>query len=435
MAEITEYVQSTIVIKDASPGIPNFGALLQLANSDDGDAGLHLINATPSGIGAWVDTYGGSTEDIGYKMLATIVAQDRHVPEVLWYNGKSVLTDSVTITPVGPFDEGKVYSITVNGTKLSATCDDASSATEIATALHTLADALTNVTSTDNTGSFTLTGAAAGDLIYLSAYSSKKFSVAVGDSSAGDASDQLAAAASENPDFYGILLDVKDDTSIADAAAWAETNKKMLVVRVQDSEALAGTGVLETLFNAKYHRTAVCFSEDDNARFDAALLGRFLSTTPGASDPQFKVAAGVTPSDLSASQFSALKAKNGISYTRTLGAPFADNGVAVSGRPLALTRNIDWLNARLEQLTLTVFLNQEITPLNSVGITLIENAIRQGLSEAETRGIVEPGWVVIAPSASDITADLKAAGLFPTFKWSAISIVAGRKAIIEGEVS
>lgn len=435
MAEITEYVQSTIVIKDASPGIPNFGALLLLANSDDGDAGLHLISATPAGIGAWVDTYGGDTNDIGYKMLDTIVAQDRHVPEALWYNGKSALTDSVVITPLGPFIEGKPYTITVNGSKLSYTCDAGDAAADVATALHTAANALTDVASTDGTGSFTLAGATAGDLVYLSAYSSKNFSVAVGDSSAGDASDQLAAAAAANPDFYGVLLDVKDATSIADAAAWAETNKKLLVVRVQDSAALGGTGVLDTLFQAGYHRTAVCFSEDDNARFDAALLGRFLSTTPGASDPQFKAAAKVTPSDLSASQFAALKAKNGISYTRTLGVAFADNGVAVSGRPLALTRNVDWLNARLEQLALTVFLNQEITPLNSTGITLIENAIRQGLSEAEVRGIVEPGWTVIAPSAADITADLKAQGLFPTFQWSAISIVAGRKAIIEGQVS
>ena len=434
MAEITEYVQSTIVIKDASPGIPNFGALLLLANSDDGDAGLKLISATPSGIDAWTEDYGGSVNDIGYKMLSTIVAQDRHVPEVLWYNGKSALTDLVTITPIGQFREGEEYTITVNGSKLTAVCGVAATAADVATEIHTLADALAGVSSVDNTGSFTLSGATAADLVYLSAYSARRFAVTVGDSSAGDASEQLAAAADSNPDFYGILLDVKDATSIADAAAWAETNKKLLVVRVQDAQALSGSGVLDTLFQAGYHRTAVCYSEDDSARFDAALLGRFLSTAPGASDPQFKGAAGVTPSDLSASQFAAVKAKNGITYTRTLGVPFSDGGRAVSGRPLAVTRNVDFLNARLEQLALGVFLNQEITPLSGLGITLLETAIRQGLQEAVDAGILS-SFDLIVPSEADITQDLKNAGLFPAFKWSGVSVVAGRKVIIEGTIS
>lgn len=432
MAEITEYVDLTVVINTAAPGIPNFGALGLLANSESADAGLFTLAATPAGIAAYVSTYSGETDDIGYKMLSTIVAQTPHVDKVQFFNTQSAVTDSETITPIGPFDEGKVYSLTVNGTSISHVCSATADATEVATALHTAANALTGVDSTDNVGSFTLDGTTADDNVFLDNVDSRLFTIAVGDSSAGDLSDLADSAVGQGADFYGLLVDVQDDTSLVDIAAWAETNKKLVFLRTKDVDVLTGAGVLDTLFSAGYHRTALFFSTDDDNRLDAASISRFLATDVGQSDVQFKFHPGVTFDKLSQSQFDAIKAKNGITYTDTSGVVFTDNGVAVSGRPLALTRNVDWLDARIKQAVLTELVNSEIVIMSSEGINQIENAIREVMLEAERKSVILPGWEVVAPKLSEISTTNQNNGIMTGFSFSATTAKGTRKVEISG---
>ncbi len=432
MAEITEYVPMTITVNTASPGAPNFGALALFANSETADAGLATLAATPAGILAYVSSLSGETDDIGYKKLSTIVAQSPHVDEVQFFNTKNALTDAVTLTPVGPFTEGKVYSHAINGTVIEATCGAASTATTISTALHTLADALTGVTSVDNTGSYTLSGATADDNVFLDNVDFEQFTVDVGDSSAGDFSDLLDAGVNAGADFYGLIVDVKDDTSIADIAAWAETNKKLAFLRTNDKDAATGAGVLATLQAAGYHRTALIVSGDDDNPLDAAIAGRFLATDPGKSDVQFKNHPSVTVDNFSVSQFNAIKAKNGITYTSTKGVSFTDNGVAVSGRPLALTRNIDWFEARMQQAVLTELVNSEIVLISSEGIAQMEKVIRGVMAEAERKSVILPGWTVTAPKLSEISTTDQNNGFMSGFTFSAVAAKGTRKVGIDG---
>src|SRR5688572_20441196 len=151
MSAATDFIDLQISINDASPSAPNFGALALFGYSSPGSSGWHTYTANPSGILGYLADSGIAT-DAAYKMIQAMVAQTPHVNQIKWYNTKSVPTSSVRITPLGAITPGKVYKLTVNGVVCSVTADSSADATEIATALHALVNAVPGVTSTDGTG-------------------------------------------------------------------------------------------------------------------------------------------------------------------------------------------------------------------------------------------------------------------------------------------
>lgn len=430
MAEASRYVSLTISIQDAAFASPSFGALLVLGNSPTGDAGMHSIAATPAGLTAYVDDLSGAVTDAVYKSLSAVIAQTPHTSELKWYNSKITNTASIEYTPIGPFTEGKAYSITVSGTKCSYTVQAADTATEVATALHTLIDALTGVSSTDNTGSFTLVNADGYTDVLDDAWSPKQFTVVDSSTTSSVITDALDAALADDPDFYGVVLDIKDATNIAAAASWCETNGKQPLFRSRETDNLSGNGVGKTLYDAGYHYSTVVFQEDSDNPAEAALHGRQLALTPGTSDYQFKRLAGPTVSTLSDSQINGASGINVMTYTRTRGVAMTDNGLAASGRPIALTRNVDWLENEILVNILNEFGNNEIVTLDSEGIAKMEKAIRAAMQEGQDIGVLQPGWTVTAPTT--ISQTDKNAGLMAGFSFNGVTRVGTRKVEIQG---
>jgi hypothetical protein len=268
----------------------------------------------------------------------------------------------------------------------------------------------------------------------LQRFSPKQWGIVTGSTNDGDLSDaaDLSVGINEELGFYGLLVDVEDATAIADLAPWVETNKRIAIFRTKASNVLTGSGVLDTLFQAGYHRSAIFFSEDDIGRADAALMGRQLQLAPGASDFQFKQLSGVFASVMTDSQSNALKAKNGNSFQSVRGVRFSQNGLAASGRPLAITRNIDWFESRMLTETLRVFLDNEIVLVSNTGIGLFEKAIRAVMDEAQTAQVILPGWTVRAPRLGDISQANKLAGFLSGFSYEAVAGRAARQVGITG---
>lgn len=414
MAEVTDYVKVTLILSDASPGIPNFGAMLVLASSADADAGAMQFSATPAGVKAYLTDHGGKAGDPAAVLMDSIVSQTPHVDKINVYNPKHTTALDYSITPVGAFNEGDKYSLDINGTTITATCDADSSAAEIATALVALVDALPGVNATDDTGAFTLTQSGTEPL-RLHGVDYSRFEVSVKSVVTGSVSDALNAAVLAEVDFYGFVMDHEDDVSIAAAAAWAEANRKICILRTKDADSVAGNGVLDTLFSAGYHRTVLAVSTSDAARLDAASLGQFLSTQPGAWDLQFKQHPPIVADKFTTAQISAIKDKNGMPYTRTSGVAFTDNGVAVSGRSLYVTRNVDWLQARFEQEVLTVLLENPVINIDLPGIAKFEAAYGRVLAEAERKNVILPGWTLTPPELDEISTADKNNGVIPGF--------------------
>lgn len=432
MADISDFISLTITINDASPSLPNFGSLLLAAYSNPGSAGMHTYSATPAGIAQYL-TDGGLATDNAYHMLRAIVAQTPHVDKIKWYNTKSVPTTSIRVTPAGPFPDGKVFTLSIDGTVCSYTCTGGTgTAITVAAGLHALANVIPGVTSVSSSGYFTLAASGVYNYVALDAYNPSNLTIAASNTHTVAINTALDAALLLDSDFYGVLTDMDDDTNLAALASWTETNKKLCLVRTKQAVALAGTGLIATLYAAGYHRTGLVYSEDDNTRADAALLGRQLALDPGKSDFQFKNLAGVTVSTLTAGQTAAVKEKNGITYERTSGVAFTTNGTAISGRPLAVTRNLDWLTARMLQLILAAQLNNEIILIDTDGISIFESAIRATLEEAEKARVILAGWKVVAPALASLAAVDTNAGLIKGFTFTAVSGKAARKIQING---
>ena len=435
MAETTDYVDLTITINDTALSEPNFGSLLVAGNSPNGDPGLHTLAATPSGASAYVSELGGDPTDRPYAMIQTIVSQTPHVNEVLWFNTKSDSATVLTVEPLGPVTPGKKWTINVNGVVCEHVAQAGDDLDDVSLSLSGQVDAVTGASSTNTPSNgpdaATFTIEEDGAPVYLEPVKTANLRITVAQTT-DTAANLLLAQAAELGDFYGVVIDVENATDIAAAAAWVEANRKLAVFRVKDASVLAGGGVLETLEAANYHRSALLFSGDDNTRADAALMGRQLAFDPGQSGFGFRQLAGVTFDELTPGQISAIKAKNGITYTRTRGVSFTDNDCAVSGRPLALTRNIDWLEARIVTNVLSAFINNEIVIIDLDGIATFEAALRSALDEAERARVILPGWTVRSPKLEEMNSNDINAGIISAYQFEAVAARGAKKIVIRG---
>lgn len=431
MANIANFVEVSISIQDLAPSIPNFGTILILAASAIPQDQVYVYDANPDGLAAYVAD-GGATTDPGYKALAAIAGMSPHVPTVKFFSrGAAATTDTYTLLPINVI-EGRTYSVTINGTEVSYTAVALDTATEVGAALEPLIEAIDGVSSTVSSGTITITATGQED-VYFEGVDPFLFTFNETTADSGADTDLTAAAALDN-DFYGVWIDSHGDADIADVAAYCEANKKIFLAQTFDVTSLAGNGVLETLYDAGYHRTGLLVAGDYDTPPSAALMGREFATDPGASSFAFKNLPGVTVDALSATHVNNVKGKNGITYTRTSGVSFTSSGKAVSGRQLHVTRNIDWLQARIEQGILTEFVNSEIVEMSDKGIAQMEKSLRSTLSEAERMHVILPGWTVTAPKKADLASADVNAGILRGLKFQAEAAKAAEKVIISGTI-
>src|SRR5690606_40270987 len=151
---------------------------------------------------------------------------------------------------------------------------------DVAAALDTLIEAVAGAASSVSTATLTVT-AEGEEGLYLDQVAPSRFTL-LGTTADSSIDDDLAAAAALDNDWYGLLIDSQGDTDIADAAAYAQANRKLFLGQTFDADSLAGNGVLATLFTAAYSRTGLLVAGDTDNKPSAALLGRQFAHPPGA---------------------------------------------------------------------------------------------------------------------------------------------------------
>ncbi len=85
---------------------------------------------------------------------------------------------------------------------------------------------------------------------------------------------------------------------------------------------------------------------------------------------------------------------------------------------------------------LEVLAANDKVPLNDIGITLFESAVRASLQRSMALGIFnkrKPN--VTVPKATDISSGNKAARILPDIKWSEVLANATHKVIVNGTVT
>lgn len=441
MVDVANVVTVSLTIQDATPAVSNFGALAIFA----GDG--------PLGAGTWQGTYDANTSGLAamvtdgflitggaYLKAAAICAQNPRTAQFKVYKRAVPNTHSLvlTITKTTPgFKQQFELGYGGQFTAVSYTNGGAETVTTIATAVELLTEAISGISSVSAVGVITLTTEApapAGARITLRNIT--RF-ITVDDPSAdaGIATD-LANAAAEDPDFFAFVIDGYGGTEIAAAGAWALSNTRMFIGLSPDSDIVAAgsSDVASILKAASNNFAAVLFSRDMGGMADAALLGRQLSRDPGSSSFHLKELPGVTADNLTAGEFAFARGKNAITYVNTKGLNRTYDGKAASGRFLDITHGSEWLKARIAERCFAVAANVEKIDYTDSGIAQYESEIRAQLSEAESKGLLAPGWTVTVPKASTVSSANKALRKLQDIKFNGVLTGAIHQAVIDGTV-
>ncbi len=429
---ISDTVSVTVSVQDSAPSVADFGTPLILAYHTH-FIGVRTYAADPSGLASMV-TDGFTANDPAYLKAAAICSQNPHCDKFKVANRAAANVQTFTLTPKY-YATGKKISVDVTcggvTTTITRNCGGVSVNAE-ATALQALIDPLAGVTAVDSTGLVTCTATVPAVRVYLRNVVGLDFADTSAD--AGIATDLANAAAADN-DWFGLLIDSEAPTEIALAAAYALANEKLFgALSPGAAEFGSATGVAHTLSGLTNHNAYVVATRDMLGCAEAALMGRQFSRTPGSDTWAHKQLSGAVADGLTGTEFSNARANHAITYVND-GISHTYDGFACSGRYLDVTRGIAWLRANIRIAVLIALVNVEKIAFTNSGAAVLEAAMAGVLSQAESNGLIAPGWSTSRPDVSTISAINKTNRIFPDMKFKGVLQGAIQKVVIDGTLT
>lgn len=240
----------------------------------------------------------------------------------------------------------------------------------------------------------------------------------------------LAAVQAENDDWY--LFTICPDTpatptaEFLEAAAWTETQKKVLFLQTTDGNTLSTVATTDIGYQLKalsYDRTATCYHAVAKLIEQAAAswLGEGAPFEPGSSTWAYKTLAGVTADKLTTAQKSAAAGKNVNTYTTIAGASITEKGVVASGEYIDIIIGIDWIEARVQEAVFGALVNQRKLAFDDGGIQAERGLVKSVMDEAGRKGILQGDSIdVTAPKYKDVPSADRIARHLPDVKASAL---------------
>lgn len=339
------------------------------------------------------------------------------------------------------------YQIRVKGegvteTLASYTSDADATDAEIATGLVAALNAVVgnNYIAAGTASPFTVTADAAGDWFSLEVLDPTALEIAQTHADPGIATD-LAAIALASSDWYALSTTFNSNAMVLAAAAWVESNKKIYVVDVNETDAITtaagNSDTLDDLATLERARTMGGYHPDPATFFSAAWMGRVLPLDPGSETWKFKRLSGVAAVTLTSTQRSNLVARNANSYETVAGINITFEGTTADGDFLDVTRGLDWLEDDMAKGVFGALAGADKIPYTDAGVAVIEAEVRASLDRAVVRQILSdnPAPVVTVPLVADVSTTDKALRLLPDVKFTGTLAGAIHKVNITGVVS
>jgi hypothetical protein len=229
----------------------------------------------------------------------------------------------------------------------------------------------------------------------------------------------LTAINAESSVWYGLTPLFASAAILAAAAAFVESNTKLMIAASADSvvatQALGvGTDIAQTLKAASRLRTSVFFHPRNDEWAHVAEVGVFFPKNPGSETWRTKPLSGVTAAAITATQETNLKAKFCQFYYAVSG-PGTANAISVVGGDakvafgeyIDVVRFRDWVAATMGTNLFNLQLNVDKIPNTDPGINSVENICRQVLQQGIARGGIVAGSDTYSfpTAASEPTAD------------------------------
>lgn len=217
----------------------------------------------------------------------------------------------------------------------------------------------------------------------------------------------LAAMAAADKDWYGVLLDSNSKAQILAAAAWTETERKLLVIQSADSATMdsgSTTDVFASLATLGYARTVPMFHPSIGVKWEAAaIVGNRFPRDPGSDTWNLKTLRGVSVYSLTDTEQTALAAKFATVYVVIAGLSVTQGGKTSANEWVDTTRFVDWLQARMQERIFTILANAEKIPFTDASVDMFVAEIEAQLGDGvRVGGLVKGTISASGPLVADV---------------------------------
>lgn len=214
----------------------------------------------------------------------------------------------------------------------------------------------------------------------------------------------LTAIEASNSEWaaMGAIAKFRDGDITEDMADAIESRRKIFIIATNDANVLV-SGVTSTfnycLMNANYKRSGTIYHDNATLYPDASWLGQQLPKDVGSTNWAYKTLAGIAEGadfdipavSLTEDQKNNAEAVNCNLYTTTLSADFTYFGIMGGGKnadkegeKINIIRNIDFMQARIEEGMMSLLLEKDIIFMTNGGITIADNRL---ISLLDTYGV------------------------------------------------
>ena len=201
--------------------------------------------------------------------------------------------------------------------------------------------------------------------------------------------------------WYGLMIPEGADSDHQAVAAFIEstTNKHIYGVTTQATGTISvqsTTDIAYLLSAALYKRTVVQYSSS-SAYAVASLIGRILTTNYNSNNStitlMYKQEPGVTAEALTASQVSALEAKNcNVFIAYNNGTSIIENGVMSSGEFIDVITGTDWLALDIQTSVYNaLYTTPYKIPQTDAGSNMLVSVIESRCAQGVVNGLLAPG--------------------------------------------
>jgi hypothetical protein len=382
------------------------------------------------------DTF--TPDDPTFRTVRAIFSQDPSVSQVVVGRAMRPPTMKHKITPV--VKNSTLYRVRINGKNFDFTSGGSATAAEITAGLAGVINAASPkpVNASTDGSNLIIVALTAGTLYTLEINRSllKQLNETPDPGIASDISE----IQQQNDDWYAVHLTSNGGAEIAAAAAYIESQKKLLITcsaddEILDSEKEDDLGSL--LKSLGYARTALIYHPEPHTYPDAAWAGVMLPKDPGSATWKFKTLAGIASVKLTGQEESTLDKKNVNHLIVVAGVKITQQGKTSSGEFIDITQFVDFLRARLQENIFSRLANLDKIPFTDQGIGIVENEIRGVLQLGINVGglATDPAPVVSVPRAADVPFNDRANRFLPDVKFKATLAGAIHSLEIEGVVS
>lgn len=202
-------------------------------------------------------------------------------------------------------------------------------------------------------------------------------------------------------DWYFLLCDQQGDSAITELSGWIDTQKKLY---------FASTDNLNLAASLESDNTVIMYHDDPTQYPAEGWVGRCAPELPGSITWKFKTISGVSAANIKAGELAYLHQEGGNSYVRKLGVLQTSEGLTTSGEYIDVIRSQHFIEARLVEQVMSLFINSGKVPYDNSGIAMVVAACESVMKQATDQGIIardDDGnglWTVTAPRREDIPA-------------------------------